>query len=217
MEKSKIKIITVIASLLFVLISQPLFAIASTDIIAQNSGSYTNNVVNTVIISAPVVKPAPASNVVNIVQTSAPVVTTMPESDFNKVASDNASKNKTPNSDINSSSFKLLICDGPDLSKTAGGNPKDYIPCDFKGIIMQVNHLLEIAIVLGVLVAIGGFCYAGYLFMTGTPNNITHGRKIFSSVAIGFIIMLSAWFIVYQILVWLTGSNSGFTKLLGNP
>jgi hypothetical protein len=99
-----------------------------------------------------------------------------------------------------------------------GKNPdgSEYIPCDFKGIMSQLNHLLTVAIVAGILVAIGGFCYAGYLYMTGIPSKISHAHKIFSNVAIGFIIMLSAWFIVYQILSWLTG-NSGFGKLLGTP
>lgn len=142
-----------------------------------------------------------------------------------------------PTVDVNSSSFKLIICDGPDLSGlpsgteitmqgqpvaiTHGTNPTKpdgsrYIPCDFNGAMMQVQHFINIAMVAGVLVAILGFSYAGFLFITGTPGNISRAKEIFPKVGIGFIIMLSAWFIVYQLLSWLTG-GSGFSALLGTP
>ena len=124
---------------------------------------------------------------------------------------------QTPSPDVsnpNSSAFKIVICDGP-----AGANlnkdPK-YIPCDFRGLMLQAQHLINIMIVIGVLSAIVGFCYAGYLYITGVPGNISRAHDIFPKVAIGFIIMLTAWFIIYQILSWLTG-NSGFGALLGNP
>ena len=121
---------------------------------------------------------------------------------------------------INSSGFRLTICDGPTIPK--GGNvptPTNlghpYVPCDFTGLMMQVQHLINIAIILGVLVAIIGFCYMGYLYITGTEKNIGEAKKIFPYLFWGFIFMLTAWFIVYQILSWLTG-GSGFDKLLGS-
>ncbi len=131
---------------------------------------------------------------------------------------------------INSSGFRLMICDGPDLSHlttpikmTWNGqqietktNPQGYIPCDFNGAMMQIQHFINIAIIAGVLVAIAGFCYAGFLYISGKEANINKAKDIFWKLFIGFIIMLTAWFIVYQILSWLTGQNSGFSYLLGS-
>jgi hypothetical protein len=115
---------------------------------------------------------------------------------------------------INSSKFRLLICDGPPLPSNVPLPKPDYVPCDFKGLMMQIQHLLNIAVIAGVLIAMGGFIWAGALYISGIPKNIDKARKIFPSVFWGFIIMLSAWFIVYQILSWLTGSKS-FGVLLG--
>ncbi len=113
------------------------------------------------------------------------------------------------NTNVTSSGFRLVTCDGP---KIPGNNDPKYTVCDFIGLIEQVQHIMIAAIIFGVLVALGGFSYAGYLFMTGTPNNITHARKILWGVVVGLLIMLSAWFIVFQILVWLTG-DSGIAKI----
>lgn len=126
-------------------------------------------------------------------------------------------------SNINSPLFRLLICDGP--AQLVEYNPetrtmqkgyvnKDFIPCDFRGLMMQIQHLINIAMTLGVLIAIAGLVYAGYLYISGTPKNIAQAHEIFPSLAKGFIIMLAAWFIVYQILEWLTGTN-GYGVLLG--
>ena len=60
------------------------------------------------------------------------------------------------------------------------------------------------------------FTYAGYLFLTGKEGDRKKAYDVFPKVFWGFIIMLTAWFVVYQILNWLTG-NSIFGKLLGNP
>ena len=72
--------------------------------------------------------------------------------------------NLPPSTNINDSGFHLTVCDGPSLP---GGNPTDYVPCDFNGAMLQVQHLINIAIVGGVLVAIFGFSYAGFLYIRG--------------------------------------------------
>jgi hypothetical protein len=121
--------------------------------------------------------------------------------------------------DPNSSKFRLVACDGPRLPP---GNEylaihkqkygKDYVACDFQGLMRQVQRLLNVAIIIGVFAAIIGFCYAGGLYISGTPKNRTRAHGIFPKVAWGFIIMLSAWFIVYQILSWLS-NNPGLSAL----
>lgn len=123
-----------------------------------------------------------------------------------------AQTQSTDNVNLTDSSLKIVTCDGP-----AGANPNNgskYTVCDFNGLMFQIQHLINIAIVLGVVVAIGLFSYAGYLHITGVPDNIKKSYDIFRKVGIGFIIMLSAWFIVYQVIIWLTGSSQ-FAVLLG--
>ena len=119
-----------------------------------------------------------------------------------------------PELNPNKSTFKIVVCDGPAGAKPAGDS--DYVPCDFNGVMRQVSHLINIAMVLGVLVAIAMFSWAGFLYITGKKANIDKAHSIFPKVFFGFIIMLSAWFIIYQLLGWLT-NNPGFKALLGTP
>jgi hypothetical protein len=128
-----------------------------------------------------------------------------------------------PTEDPNNSAFKLIYCDGPKLPDAVQKewnteNPnKKYIVCDFAGAMGQVQHLINIMMVVGVLAAIVLFAYAGYLHVsvsfTGKEEDIKKARTIFKKVMIGFAIMLCAWFIVYQILSWLAADSSA-TALL---
>ncbi len=138
--------------------------------------------------------------------------------------------------DPTSQSFKIIICDGPagindpknhtvsdpnhpgqTVTFPTGWKPKvGFIACDFNGAMIQVQHIINIMMVLGVLAAIVLFTYAGFLMMKGTEADRSKAKDIFPKIFFGFVIMLSAWFIVYQVLSWLTG-NGTFTKLLGNP
>ncbi len=147
--------------------------------------------------------------------------------------SQNQSLNVPVVTNPNNSAFKVTVCDGPDMSKLKVNNGKNpdvevidsdgkpagtrpYVVCDFNGAMLQVQHLINIMMVIGVLVAILMFSYAGALYITGKQANIDKAHAIFPKVFFGFIIMLSAWFIVYQILSWLT-KNDGFKALLGTP
>jgi len=141
--------------------------------------------------------------------------------------------NTRPTVNIASEDFKFVVCDGPDLKRLPAGEkvlitlngkqievtndniPSNYIPCDFNGLILTVQHLIDIAIVFGVLVALGSFCYIGYLYITGTQANRAKAKSIFPKIFFGFIIMLASWFIVYQLLTWL-GASQGSKALLGS-
>lgn len=140
---------------------------------------------------------------------------------------------QAPAVNLSDPGFKIIACDGPeglghvnpqtgaiDLTKVNGQYKyplkSGYVPCNFKGVMIQLQHLINIMMAAGVLVAIVGFSYAGFLYITGKKGNIDKAHEIFPKVFFGFIIMLSAWFIVYQILSWLT-DNGGFSTLLGNP
>ena len=113
--------------------------------------------------------------------------------------------------DITKSNFQLSICDGP---KPIGGGDSSKVYCDFNGLMLTVQRFINVGIALGVFVALGSFCYVGYLYMTGTPGNITKAKSILPKIFFGFIIMLTAWFAVYQLLSWL-GASPTSTSLLG--
>ncbi|MCX6719388.1 MAG: hypothetical protein NTZ38_03385 [Candidatus Taylorbacteria bacterium] len=115
-----------------------------------------------------------------------------------------------------SKDFKLSVCDGPTLPANYVGKPNNYVPCDFNGAMKQAQALIDAMIIIGVLFSIASFSYAGLLYISGQPGRITQANVIFQKVGIGFIIMISAWFIVYQLIDWLVG-NPGVKALLGNP
>lgn len=135
---------------------------------------------------------------------------------------------QSSNEDITSSNFSLVVCDGPDMSKVPGGNPRGYRVCDFRALMVEGQHLINILIILGVLFALVGFSYAGFLYIWhgSESGKRDEANEIFKKVFIGFIIMLTAWVLVYQILSWLTcsrdasgacsgsGINSVFSSLL---
>ena len=98
----------------------------------------------------------------------------------------------------NSTGYRIAVCDGP---AQAGG-----VACNFTTLILLVQHLITGALVFGVFIAIAGFCWIGYLLISGTQDNRKRAKEIFPKIFWGFIIMLSAWFIVYQILNWLAAS-----------
>ncbi len=153
------------------------------------------------------------------------------------VAAQGTLTSPTSDANPNSTSFKIVVCDGPaalnsaaahqvaNPDTTVGGTIPDpnwrgpdpnFVACDFNGAIRQIQHLIDIAMVFGVFAAVILFTFAGYLYITGKPSNIERAHSIFPKVFWGFIIMLTAWFVVFQLLSWLT-NNPGFAKLLGSP
>jgi hypothetical protein len=148
-------------------------------------------------------------------------------------------QNDFPSEDITNSNFSLVVCDGPDMSKARGSNPKiqqydakgnpsgerNYVVCDFRAAMKEVQHLINIMIIIGVIASVAGFCYAGFqLIVNGSnPTARTEASGVFKKVFFGFIIMLTAWFIVYQILAWLQCApnepkcKSPASALLGSP
>lgn len=123
--------------------------------------------------------------------------------------------------DPTSSDFRLVWCDGPagvrDTLSTGSAEYKNFVVCDFAGAMGQVQHLINIMLGLGVLSAIALFCWAGYLYIqaatVGKEEGIKDAKVIFKKVIVGFLIMICAWFIVYQLLAWLAKSSTA-TALL---
>ena len=154
----------------------------------------------------------------------------LPTSNFQLLISIPVTQAAAPVIDPNSSAFKIVVCDGPTLPDKEPNNllrienerlgkltpSRTYVPCDFNHFMLQIQHVINVLMILGVLAAIFGFSWAGFLYITGDPGKIKQAHTIFPKVFGGLIIMLSAWFIVYQILSWLT-DNPGFKTLLGSP
>ena len=113
--------------------------------------------------------------------------------------------------------FRLSACDGPTLP----GNMKtlaeyqNYTPCDFSGLMTQIQWFINIMIILGVLIAIITASYAGFLLITGGPDKKSRAKETLQKTGWGFIMMLTAWFIVWQILDWLAENATAVKTLIG--
>jgi hypothetical protein len=115
---------------------------------------------------------------------------------------------QVPPVNLNDPGFRLVNCDGPAMPNAPAG----YRPCDFEALIAQGQYLINIMITVGVFAALVGFAYSGYLYVTGSEGNISKAKSILPKIAWGFLIMLTAWFVVYQILQWLTGDASTYLR-----
>ncbi|MDB5239212.1 MAG: hypothetical protein JWO00_547 [Candidatus Parcubacteria bacterium] len=118
--------------------------------------------------------------------------------------------------------FRLTQCDGPTLPPVVAsalptdptkfqdeyGHMPPYVPCDFRHLMIQAQYLINVMIVLGVLGALIGITYAGFLYIKGDSSDRNKAKDMLPKMFWGFILMLTAWFIVSQIMVWLTGSSA---------
>lgn len=75
------------------------------------------------------------------------------------------------------------------------------VKCDFCAFIKLANNVITFIIYTSFLVAVVGFMYAGLLLLTaqGDPGKRNNAKKIFTHTMWGFVIILSAWLIVYTI------------------
>lgn len=79
--------------------------------------------------------------------------------------------------------------------------------CTYEEFIQTIEKVMNFIIITSASVAAIMFAYAGFLFMTagGDTGKISKGKQVFTSVAIGFFIILSAWLIIKLVL---TGLNA---------
>jgi hypothetical protein len=56
--------------------------------------------------------------------------------------------------------------------------------------------------------------YGGYLYMTGEQDKIKTAKNIFLNVCIGFIIMITSWFVVTTVVGWVVDDRTGATSLI---
>lgn len=109
----------------------------------------------------------------------------------------------------------LVQCDG--VLAIDGSEPDRNKVCDFAALIDTIKNLVNMAFLITVPIAITAFAYAGLLYMTGSQGNIGTAKKIFQSVATGFIIMLVAWFAVVTVVGWFAKKDSGVNIFVDVP
>ncbi len=105
----------------------------------------------------------------------------------------------------------LVKCDGV-VNKN---EPDRQRVCDFIALMDTIKSLINWAFVMSLPIATALFAWAGLLYITGTPGNIKKAKSIFSTTAIGFIIMIVAWLSIRTLVDWLVKSEFGATLFLG--
>lgn len=111
--------------------------------------------------------------------------------------------------------LSLFIIFLPIIASAAGLLP-DYIVPDCKGSTCNLGHfailignILKFIIGITVLGSVLAFAWAGFLYLTnlGDETKVRKAHGIFTKVAVGLIITISAWLIVSTILSLLTGED----------
>lgn len=89
--------------------------------------------------------------------------------------------------------------------------------CNFDALVKLAQNILNFIVSISVVIAAGMFAFAGFLYFTdgGSEKNISKAHTIFTSVAIGLVIVLVAWLLVDTILKNLTGK--GLDERSSNP
>jgi hypothetical protein len=98
----------------------------------------------------------------------------------------------------------FVKCDGV-VKKDADGKllePERNVVCDFAALMNTINKGINWMFYISIPIAGVLFAYAGLLYITGKPGNRTKANGLFTSVAIGFIIMVTAWFVVRTVVSW---------------
>ena len=86
--------------------------------------------------------------------------------------------------------------------------------CNLVAAFDLVTKLINWGFYLSIPLATALFAYAGFLYITGSKGNIGTAKKIFTSVAIGFIIVTTAWVGVRTFLDWFVKPNTGATTFI---
>lgn len=75
--------------------------------------------------------------------------------------------------------------------------------CGFEHLIQLSNEIGKVVMALTTSAAVVMFVYAGFLYITaqGDSNQISRATNIFTNVAIGFVIILSAYLLVKEFLI----------------
>ncbi len=88
--------------------------------------------------------------------------------------------------------------------------------CTLNELVSLVNRLVKYLVIISMPIVAIAFAYAGFQMITaqGNPGKISSAKEVFSGVAIGFIIILSAWLIVSQVAKALLNSAGGYKSYI---
>lgn len=106
----------------------------------------------------------------------------------------------------------LVKCDGVVTPGESGRTVK----CNFYNLIVIINQLINWAFTLSLPVVAGMFAYAGYLHISGSESDIKKSREMMKNAIIGFIIALTAWFIVTTLVNWIKAPTFTGVDTLSN-
>lgn len=84
--------------------------------------------------------------------------------------------------------------------------------CQLCDLVHLANHLTSFAVYFSVIVATLLFTYAGILYVTAAADQgrLEKAKKLFWSIFLGLVIVLSAWLVVNVVLSVFTGSGVAF-------
>ena len=112
----------------------------------------------------------------------------------------------------------FVKCDGVVSRDEKGaikkGEEARDVECNFAALMNTIAKGINFLFYISIPVAATLFAYAGALYMTGTSGNIGTAKKIFTSVGIGFIIMVTGWFGVRTFVDWFVKDTSGANTFL---
>jgi hypothetical protein len=106
--------------------------------------------------------------------------------------------------------YGLVQCDGV----LNPNEPHRQQKCNFAYLVNSINYIIYRMIAISIPLATALFAYAGFLYISGEQDKIKQAKNIFINVAIGFIIMITAWFVVVTVVNWVVDSKTGATSLI---
>ena len=107
----------------------------------------------------------------------------------------------------------FVKCDG--VVKKDGSEPNRDVKCDFNAFMNTINKAINWMFYISIPLAATLFAWAGLLYIRGTSASRSQANKVFTTVGLGFIIMLVAWIGVRTVVGWLVTANSSATTFLG--
>ena len=108
----------------------------------------------------------------------------------------------------------LVKCDGVVLP-----GETEKTRCDFVALINQIKFLINWAMGMLMVIAVGVAAYVGIMYMyagfTGNVGKAQEAKGYFTNILTGILIVLFAWLIVRTILNWLVNTDVYKFDLLG--
>ncbi len=90
---------------------------------------------------------------------------------------------------------------GQDIGAVEGEQDRQN-ECHFSDLMELVIKMINWLFFISIPLTTALFAYAGVLYMSGAQGKIKTAKSIFASVAIGFIIMCTAWVIMRTLVGW---------------